>query len=47
MNCILQYVIEGKINGGLHMTGRRGRGSKQLINYYNEKRGYLNLKRKF
>jgi len=38
-NCILKHVIEGKINGGIHMTGKRGRGSKQLINYIKEKRG--------
>jgi hypothetical protein len=43
-NCILKHVIEGNINGGIDMMGRRGRGSKQLINYFKEKRGYCKFK---
>jgi hypothetical protein len=27
-NCLLQQVIEGKINGGIEVTGRRGRCRK-------------------
>jgi len=43
-NCIPEHVIDGKINRGIHMTGRRGRGSKQLINYSKEMRGYRKFK---
>jgi hypothetical protein len=43
-NCILKHVIEGNINGGIDMTGIRGRGIKQLINYFKEKRGYCKFK---
>jgi hypothetical protein len=43
-NCIIKYVIEGKIDGGIHITRRRGRGSKQLLNYFKEKRGYCKFK---
>jgi hypothetical protein len=27
-NCLLKHVIEGKIEGGIEMTGRRGRWRK-------------------
>ena len=27
-NCLLQQVIEGKIKGGIEVTGRRGRRSR-------------------
>jgi len=30
-NCLLQRVIEGKINGGIEVTGRRGRRRKKLL----------------
>jgi len=42
-NCILKYVIGGKVNEGIDMTGRQ-RGSQQLINSFKEKRGYCKLK---
>jgi hypothetical protein len=29
-NCLLQHVIEGKIKGGIEVTGRRGRHRKLL-----------------
>jgi len=30
-NCILQRVIEGKIKGGIEVTGRRGRRRRKLL----------------
>jgi hypothetical protein len=29
-NCLLRHVIEGKMEGRIEVTGRRGRRSKQL-----------------
>jgi hypothetical protein len=31
MNCLLQHVIEGKIEGSVEVTGRRGKSRKQLL----------------
>jgi hypothetical protein len=30
-NCLLQRVIEGKIKGGIKVTGRRGRRRRKLL----------------
>jgi len=30
-NCLLQQVIEGKIKGGIAVTGRRGRRRRKLL----------------
>jgi hypothetical protein len=30
-NCLLQQVIEGKIKGGIEVTGRRGRRRRKLL----------------
>ena len=30
-NCFLQHVIEGKIEGRIEVTGRRGSRSKELL----------------
>ena len=43
-NCLLQRVIEGKIKGGIKVTGRRGRRSKKLLDDLKERRGYSQLK---
>jgi hypothetical protein len=43
-NCLLKHVIEGKIEGRIEMTGRRGRRRKQLLDDINEKRKYWKLK---
>jgi hypothetical protein len=43
-NCLLKHVIEGKIEGRIQMTRRRGRGRKQPMDDLKEKRGYLKLK---
>jgi hypothetical protein len=43
-NCLLQHVIEGKIKGGMEVTGRRGRRRRKLLNDVKERRGYSHLK---
>jgi hypothetical protein len=43
-NCLLRHVIEGKLEGRIEMTGRRGRRRKQLLDDLKEKRGYWKLK---
>jgi len=30
-NCLLKHVVEGKIEGRIEVTGRRGRRRKQLL----------------
>jgi hypothetical protein len=44
INCLLQHVIEGKIKGGMDVTGRRGRRRRKLLNDLKERRGYSHLK---
>jgi len=43
-NCLLQRVIEGKIQGGIKVTGRRGRRRRKLLDDLKERRGYSHLK---
>jgi hypothetical protein len=43
-NCLLQRVIEGKIKGGIEVTGRRGRRHRKLLDDLKERRGYSYLK---
>jgi hypothetical protein len=43
-NCLLQQVVEGKIKGGIEVTGRRGRRRKKLLDDLKERRGYPYLK---
>jgi hypothetical protein len=40
-NCLLQRVIEGKIQGAIEVTGRRRR---KLLVVFKERRGYSHLK---
>ena len=40
-NCILQRVIEGKIKGGIEVTGRRGRRRRKLLDDLNEREDTL------
>jgi hypothetical protein len=40
-NCLLRQVIEGKIKGGIEVTGRRGRRHRKLLD---ERRGCSHLK---
>jgi hypothetical protein len=37
-NCLLIHVIEGKLEGRIELTGRRGRRRKQLLDDLKEKR---------
>ena len=43
-NCLLQRVIEGKIKGGIEVTGRRGRKRRKLLDALKKRRGYSQLK---
>ena len=47
-NCLQKHVIEGKMEGRIEVTGRRGRRGKrrrkQLLGYLQEKRVYCKLK---
>jgi hypothetical protein len=43
-NCLLRQVIEGKIKGGIEVTGRRGRRRRKLLNDLKERRGFSHLK---
>ena len=43
-NCLLQRVTEGKIQGGIEVTGRQGRRRRKLLDGLKEKRGYSHLK---
>jgi hypothetical protein len=43
-NCLLQRVIEGKIQGEIEVTGRQGRRCRKLLDNLKERRGYSHLK---
>jgi hypothetical protein len=43
-NYLLQQVIEGKINGGVEVTGRRERRRRKLLDDLKERGGYSHLK---
>jgi hypothetical protein len=43
-NSLLQRVIEGKIQGGIQVTGRQRRGRRNLLDDLKERRGYSHLK---
>jgi len=43
-NCLLQRVIEGKIKGGIEVTGRRGRRRRKLLDDLKERRRYSHFK---
>jgi hypothetical protein len=43
-NCLLQRITEGKIQGGIEMTGRQGRRRKKLLDDLKKRREYSNLK---
>ena len=45
-NCLLKHVTEGKVGGGIEVTGRRGRRRKQLLDDLKEKIGYWKVKEK-
>ena len=43
IDCLLQRVTEGKIEGGVEVTGRRGRRRRKLLDDLKERRGYSHL----
>ena len=43
-NCLLQRVIEGRIKGGIEVTGRQGRRRRKLLDNFRERREYFHLK---
>ena len=43
-NCLLQQVIEGKIQGQIEVTRRRGRRRKKLLDDLKDRRGYCQFK---
>ena len=43
-NCLPQRVIEGKLKGGIEVTGSRGRIRRKLLDDLKERRGYSHLK---
>jgi hypothetical protein len=43
-NSHLQLVTEGKIQGGIEVTGRQGRRRRKLLDDIKERRGYSHLK---
>jgi hypothetical protein len=42
-NCLLQ-VTEGKIKGGIEVTGRQGKRRRELMDDLKKRRGYSHLK---
>jgi hypothetical protein len=42
--CLLQRVIEVKIQGAIEVTGRQGRKCRKLLGDLKERRGYSHLK---
>jgi hypothetical protein len=42
-NCIQQQLIEGKIKGGIEVTGRRGRRRRKLLEDLKERSGHSHL----
>jgi hypothetical protein len=42
--CLLQRVIEGKIQRGVEVTGRRGKRRRKLLYDLKERRGYSHLR---
>jgi hypothetical protein len=43
-NCLLKQVIEGKIQGQIEVTRRRGRRRKKLLDKLGDRRGYSHSK---
>jgi hypothetical protein len=44
-NCLLQRVIQGKIQERTEVTGRQGRRRRKLLDDLKERRGYSHLKK--
>ena len=46
-SCLLKHVIEGKTEGNIDVTGRRGTGRKQILDDLENKKVYWKLWRIF
>ena len=44
--CLLQRVIESKIQGGIEVIGRQGRRRRKLLDDLKERRGYSHMMEK-
>ena len=44
--CLLEHIIKGKMEGGIHVIGREGKRRKQLLDDLKETRRYWKLKEK-
>ena len=44
MNCILERFVDGKIEGKIRLTGRRGKRRKKLLDYLNDREDTGNSK---
>jgi len=42
-NCLIKHIIEGKVEGEIELTGRRGRKRNQLLGGLKERRGCWKL----
>jgi hypothetical protein len=45
-NCLLQRVVNGKIQGRIEVTRRQGKRRRKLLDNLKERRGYSHLKEK-
>jgi len=45
-NCLLRHVIEGKLDGRIKVTGRRGRKRKQILETLRKGKDTVILKRR-
>jgi hypothetical protein len=43
-NCLLEHVIEVKLEGRMEVRGKQGRRLKQLLDDLKERKGYWQLK---
>ena len=43
-NCLVKHIVEGKIEGQIKVTGRRGRRRNQVLDDVKETRRYWELK---
>ncbi|PNF42669.1 hypothetical protein B7P43_G17872 [Cryptotermes secundus] len=45
-NCLLKEVVEGKIEGQIEVTRRRGRRRKKMVDDLGDRRGFFHMKEK-
>jgi hypothetical protein len=42
-NCLLKHIVEGKVEGGIEVTGRQRRSQKKPLDDFNDMQGYWKL----